>query len=364
MEFAQGTAFASAQAEALTPEQKMKVDVLAESIRVEDAQGILFYGVSAQRAISDHADSVLAQIRSRDSGGEEDILKNLIRDVQSLDVDGITSIPKCPLSRLFDSLNRKMRRFSARYEALSVDVERTTRGLEAARMRLIKDIALLDGMYERNLENLRALDLYILAGERKQTEIDETVLPALKRQADASGDPAIAQRYEDARQFADRFEKKLHDLRLSRAIALQAGPQLRIIQNSDQALAEKIQSAILNTIPLWKNQIVIALSLSRQKRALETQRQLSHATNAMMRQNATLIKENAADVAGASKRGISELMTLQKTHRDLIATLEEALEIHRDGRAGRMRAEEALSGLEANLKQALLDIRSGDETDR
>lgn len=183
------------------------------------------------------------------------------------------------------------------------------------------------------------------------------MLPGLKRQAEQSSDPALTQKYEDITQFASRFEKKIHDLKLSRMIALQTGPQLRMIQYNDQLLAEKIQSSILNTIPLWKNQIIIAISLSHQKNALKLQNQVTGATNALLRQNSELLHTTTIGIAKESQRGIAELETLQKTHRELISTIEETLQIQGEGRARRAQAEETLSGLEADLKKKLMQIR-------
>lgn len=357
MEEAQSAALAQSQPEGLTPEQLKKVRDLAGSIHIEDSQAVLQFGVDAQRRISDFSDSMLEQIRSKDSGEVTEVLISLMRDVRSLDVDSIAEQPKGFFARLFFSLKRRMRRFAARYDTLSVEIERTLRRLDAAKMRLLRDITLLDGMYAKNLEYMQALDLYILAGAQKLAEINDTLLTGLKRQAEQTGDPALAQKYEDMAQLANRFEKKLHDLKLSRMISMQTGPQLRIIQNNDQALAEKIQSSILNTIPLWKNQVIIAVSLSRQKSALKMQRQVSSATHELLTRNSKLLKENSIGIARESQQGIVELETLQKAHRELIATFEETLQIQEEGRTRRMRAEEALSSLEADLKQKLPQIR-------
>jgi uncharacterized protein YaaN involved in tellurite resistance len=239
-----------------------------------------------------------------------------------------------------------------------VQIEKIVAELEKARMNLLRDITLLDGMYARNLEFLQELDLYIAAGELKLVELREEVLPQLKSRAESSQDALEAQKLQDFQQFLARFEKKLHDLKLSRMVSIQTAPQLRLIQSNDQALVEKIQSSLLSTIPLWKNQIVIAISLFRQKKAVELQKEVSRTTNELLTRNIELLKQNSLEVARESERGIVELETLQKVNTDLISTIEETLKIHQEGREKRRLAEAELSRLEAELKARLIAAKA------
>jgi len=352
----QGEELALTEHGQLTPEQKSKVDELARAIDINDSQAIIQYGVAAQSNISNFSDSVLSQIKSKDSGYVGDILTELMLDVKSLEVDALTQSAGF-LGRLFGSMKTRLQKFIARYETLSVQIEKIVNELDSAKMRLLKDITLLDGMYDKNIEYLKDLDLYILAGSQKLEEINTVTIPGLKEEAEKSGDPALAQKFRDLTQLANRFEKKLHDLKLSRMISIQTAPQLRVIQNNDQLLVEKIQSSILNTIPLWKNQIVIAISLFRQQKALEMQKKVSDTTNELLTKNAELLKENSIGVAKESERGIVELKTLKKVHADLITTIEETLRIQAEGHTKRMQAETELVQLESDLKKKLIDLK-------
>lgn len=356
MQETQGGELAVIKPEQLSPEQKSKVNELAGAIDINDSQAIIQYGVAAQSNISNFSDNVLNQIKAKDSGYVGDILTELMLDVKSLDVDALAENAGF-LGKLFGSLKTKFQKFIAKYETLSVQIEKIVNELDSAKMRLLKDITLLDGMYEKNLEYLKDLDLYILAGSQKLDEINTVMIPKLKQEAEQSGDPVLAQKFKDLTQLANRFEKKLYDLKLSRMISIQTAPQLRIIQNNDQLLVEKIQSSILNTIPLWKNQIVIAISLFRQQKALEMQKKVSDTTNELLSKNAELLKENSLGVARESERGIVEIETLKKVHADLITTIEETLRIQSEGHTKRMQAETELVTLETDLKKKLTDLK-------
>ncbi|MGE5417151.1 MAG: toxic anion resistance protein, partial [Acidobacteriota bacterium] len=259
----------------LSEEKQKKVTEIIKTINVEDSQFVLQYGVGAQSQIATFADNILNQVRAKDAGYAGDVLTNLMLKVKDLDVDSLgddSFLSKIPLiGDLVDSAHR----FIARYEKMSTQIEQIVDELDKARMQLLKDVGVLDGLFERNLQYLQDLDLFIIAGSQKLKELQEQTLPALKEQADKSGDMLEAQKFSDLTQMINRFEKKLHDLKLSRTVAIQTLPQIRLIQNNDQALVEKIQSSILNTIPLWKNQIVIAISLFRQKKALELQKDVT-----------------------------------------------------------------------------------------
>ncbi len=340
----------------LTPEERTRVDELVREIDISDSQAIIQYGVAAQKSISNFSDSVLEQIKAKDAGHVGEILTDLMLDVKTLDVESLSGKSGF-FSKLFGTFKQKYQRFVARYETLSVQIEKIVNELDGARMQLLKDIVLLDGMYDKNLEYLKQLDLFIAAGTVKLTEVQNTVLPQMQAEAEQSGDPAQAQKFRDMSQMANRFEKKLYDLKLSRMISIQTAPQLRIIQNNDQLLVEKIQSSILNTIPLWKNQIVIAISLFRQQKALEMQRKVSDTTAELLEKNSQLLKENSLNIARESEKGIVELETLKKVHSDLISTLEETLRIQQEGHTHRMQAEAELGTLEGDLKKKLLQLK-------
>jgi len=224
-------------------------------------------------------------------------------------------------------------------------------------MQLLKDIALLDNMYEKNQEYLKNLDLYIAAGQIKLKELQEKTIPEMKAKADASNDPADAQKFQDLAMAVNRFEKKVHDMKLSRMIAIQTAPQVRMIQGSNQTLVEKIQTSILNTIPLWKNQIVIAITLFRQNKALKLQKEITKTTNDLLSKNAELLKQSSIDIAKETERGIVDIETLKKVNNDLITTIEETLKIQAEGRVKRAQAEKELIKLETDLKQKLTTVK-------
>jgi len=343
----------------LTPEQLVRVDDIKKQINIEDSQAIITFGVGAQRDISTFADNVLREVRTKDSGFVGNILTDLVIKVKDIDVDSIgekeSFFSKIPIiGRLVSSF----RKFIIRYEKLSVQIEKIIDELDKARMQMLRDITLLDTMYMKNLEYLQNLDLFIAAGQLKLQELQNTVAPQLKLKADETKDPADAQKYNDFMQFLNRFEKKLHDLKLSRMISIQAGPQLRLIQSGDQALVEKIQSSILNTIPLWKNQIVIAITLFRQRSALKLQKEVTETTNELLRKNSEMLKESTVGIAKETERGIVDIETLKKVNADLISTIEDVLKIQADGKAKRQMAETELVKIEQELKEKLLSVKA------
>jgi uncharacterized protein YaaN involved in tellurite resistance len=342
----------------LPPAELERAREIARQIKIEDSQAVLQYGTGAQSRIGGFADSLLAQIRSKDAGYAGDVLGDLVVRIKDLKVDSLAGKGLGAGGSFAGSLVRAVKRFLARYDRLSVQIEKIVAELEKARMNLLRDITLLDGMYARNLEFLQELDLYIAAGELKLVELREEVLPQLKSRAESSQDALEAQKLQDFQQFLARFEKKLHDLKLSRLVSIQTAPQLRLIQSNDQLLVEKIQSSLLATIPLWKNQIVIAISLFRQKKAVELQKEVSRTTNELLAKNIELLKDNSLEVARESERGIVELETLQKVNTDLISTIEETLKIHQEGREKRRLAEAELSRLEAELKARLIAAKA------
>ena len=343
----------------LTPEQLTRVDDIKKQINIEDSQAIITFGVGAQRDISTFADNVLQEVRTKDSGYVGNILTDLIIKVKETNVDSIGSkasvFSKIPI---IGNLVNSFKRFIIRYEKLSVQIEKIVDQLDKARMQMLRDLTLLDNMYVKNHEYLQNLDLFIAAGQSKLQELENTEAPKLKMKADETKDPSDAQKYNDFMQFLNRFEKKLYDLKLSRMVSIQAGPQIRLIQNGDQVLVEKIQSSILNTIPLWKNQIVIAITLFRQKSALELQKEVTDTTNELLRKNSEMLKDSTLQIAKESERGIVEIDTLKKVNSDLISTLEDTLKIQADGKAKRQMAETELSKIEQELKEKLLSVKA------
>ena len=342
-----------ARVETLTPEQRARVEELKNSIDLMDSQTAIQYGIGAQRNISSFSDNILNQVRSKDSGYVGELMSELVLTVKDVGVDQLDDgiLDKIPFLK---SASRAVKKFMQRYEKLEVQIDHIEQQLEQARMQMLKDITMFDGLYEKNLEYFQELEIYIAAGEEKLKELREITLPRLHAEASAKGDPMSAQAVRDFEDTVNRFEKKIHDLKLSKTIAIQTAPQIRLIQNNDKMLVDKIQTAALSTIPLWKSQIVIALGLHRQESVLKMQRSVSDATNTLLTKNAELLKQNSVDVARESERGIVDLQTLKKVNADLISTIEETIKVQQEGRIARQNAEAELAGIEEQLKHTLL----------
>ena len=341
--------------ERLDAELQPKAQELAQSIDLTDSQLVVQYGVGAQSEISKFADTILTEVRNKDSGYVGDVLTGLIGTIKAVDIDGLSSEPGA-IGKLFGGLKRRIQKFMARYETLATQIDAIIQQLEDARMQLLKDVALMDKLYGKNVQYLGELDVHIAAGKLSLDEFRSTALPQMQAKVEAANDAALAQQLQDLHQLANRFEKKLYDMQLSRMIAIQTGPQIRLIQNNSQTLVEKIQSSVLTTIPLWKNQIVIAISLFRQKSALELQRRVSDTTNELLQKNSAMLKQVSGGVARESERGIVEIETLRKVNGDLIGTIEETLSIQAEGRRTRAEAERELAKMEDELKTRLKTI--------
>lgn len=341
----------------LTPEEQTKIEEIRRSIDLRDPNAVHQFGSAVQSQLSEFSDKVLDEVRGKDTGHIGDMLSGLMGKVRELDVDSLSG--GSFLSRLpfVGSWLDKARGFMDRYQTLSVQIMKIVGELERAKGGLLKDVGLMDGLFERDVQYLQEINLYILAGETRLGELIDSELPALKAESESSADPVKAQDYRDMAQLAGRLEKKLHDLRLSRAIALQAAPQIRLVQNNNRELAEKIQSSILNTIPLWKNQMVVALSLLRQRQALDLQRQVSTTTKELLEKNAEMLKDASIAAAEEAERGIVDIETLKKVNADLISTLEETIRIHREGKARRAAAADELVKIEDSLREKLIDIK-------
>jgi uncharacterized protein YaaN involved in tellurite resistance len=341
----------------LSPEEMNRVTEIKNSINLEDSQAIITYGVGAQRDISTFSDTILSEVRNKDSDYVGKIMSDLLMNIKGVDVNSIGKEGNF-ITRFFSNFFNSVKRFIMRYEKLSVQIEKITDELDQARMQMLKDITLLDNMYTKNAEYYKNLNLFIAAGQIKLTELNTTILPALKAKAEETKSAEDAQKYNDFTQFLNRFEKKIYDLKLSRMISIQTSPQIRLIQNGDQALVEKIQSSILNTIPLWKNQMVIAITLLRQKKSLELQKQVTKTTNDLLTKNSEMLKDSSIEIAKESEKGIVEIETLKKVNSDLISTIEETLKIQADGKQKRIQAEGELQKIETDLKAKLVSLKN------
>ena len=345
--------------EHLTPEEQQKVAAIRDSIDLMNSQTSLQFGIQAQRNIAEFSDSILTNIRSKDSGYVGDLLNTLVTQVKGLESDDGSFLQKIPLiSSLVSSSKNKL----AAYEIVSVQVDALQGELDKARTMMLKDIVLFDTLYDKNLAYFKELQLYIQAGEEKLQELQTITLPKLRTQAAQSQDPMAAQVVSDFENAVSRFEKKIYDLKLSKTIAIQTAPQIRLIQNNDKVLVEKVQSAIYQTIPLWKNQMVIALGLSRQRQVLDMQRNVTNATNELLQKNAEMLKQNTLETATENERGIVDIETLKKVNDNLITTIEETIKIQQEGRAKRQAAEAELVQIEERLKQTLLQHMNRPQT--
>ena len=340
------------QVETLTPEERKKVDDIKESINLMDSTLPLSYGSTAQKDIADFSDSILASVRTKDSGAVGELLNDLVTRVRGFEpADEKGFLRKLPV---IGALVNKTENLMEGYTKLSTQVDRIQSSLEKSKMSMLKDVAMFDGLYEKNLAYFKSLQLYIQAGEEKLQEMKTVTLPKLRQQAAASNDPMAVQVVNDFENSVERFEKKVHDLKISKTLAIQTAPQIRLIQNNDKVLIDRVQTAIYNTIPLWKNQMVIALGLQRQQQVLGMQRAVNDTTNELLKRNAALLKQNTIETAKENERSIVDIETVQKVNDDLITTIEETMRIQQEGRAKRQAAEQELVQIEERLKQALL----------
>ena len=332
-----------------SPVDLEKARQIAKTIQFKDSNALVQYGVGAQANISSFATTVLQSVRVKDSGQVGESLTDLMFKIKDAGVGDLTS----GKTGWFQSLADKAKRFMAKYEKLEDQIDKIVRELNNSRMVLLKDITMLDQLYAKNLEYLHDLDLFLAAGQIKLDELNANDVPQLQAKAQQTGDPVDAQNLNDLQQFIHRFEKKLYDMKLSRIIAIQTAPQIRMIQSNDQTLAEKVQSSIVTTIPLWKNQIIIAITLMNQKRAVMVQKAVDDATNDLLIKNSELLKQNSIEVATANERGIVEIETLKTTNANLLSTIDEVLRIQQEGKQKRVQAQAELAQIEADLKAKL-----------
>ena len=338
----------------LTPEEQKVVDDFAEKIDITSSALVMQYGSGAQKKIANFSDTALANVRTKDLGEVGDEIANLVVELKSFDAGeeekGFLGFFKKQANRL-DGMK-------ARYDKAEVNVNKIASSLEGHQVQLMKDIVMLDKLYETNLAYHKELSMYILAGKKRLKRERETTLEELKAKAQRSGLPEDAQAANDLANMCNRFEKKLHDLELTRMVSIQMSPQVRLIQNNDSLMAEKIQSTIVNTIPLWKSQMVLALGVAHSADAVRAQREVTDMTNELLRKNAEKLKMSTIETARESERGIVDMETLRQTHQSLISTLDEVVKIQEEGKTRRREAEQELGRLENELKQKLLDIRA------
>jgi uncharacterized protein YaaN involved in tellurite resistance len=343
--------------ELLSDEEKKAIDEFCAKVDVTDSAQILQYGSSAQNKISTFSDSVLQNVKTKNTGEVGDLLADLVTQVKEFDTDVPSTLNPKGLSAIFFNAKKQIEKMVAKYSKVESNIAKIEKQLETQKIKMLKDITVFDTMYEKNLEYFKDLSLYIIAGERKLDELRNVTLPELQKIAEESGEQADAQKVNDMVSMINRFEKKIYDLKTTRIISIQMAPQIRLIQNNDSELVEKIQSSLINTIPLWKNQIVIALGLANSKSALNVQKAVTDTTNDMLKKNSEMLKQGTIEIAEESEKAIVNVETLQQTNKDIIETLDKVLEIHENGRIKRVEAEKELVNIENELKQKMLEIK-------
>lgn len=338
-------------------EDKQKIETISQQIKPLDHEVLLQFGTNLQQSMSQFSHQMLDEVQSKDMGPVGDSLNQLMGKLKSVNPNDLDPNKQSKLKRLFRRTKASINEVFSRMQSVSSQIDRITVQLDKHKGNLTKDVELLDGLYDQNKKYFDDVTLYIAAAQRKKQQIQSETIPELQDKAQHSGNQMDIQAVADMEQFVDRLEKRIYDLQLSRQIAIQTAPQIRMIQNVNQALAEKIQSSILTSIPLWKNQMAIALTLMRQRNAVSAQRAVTDTTNDLLTQNASMLKQNAIETATENERGIVDIETLKTTQSDIIETIEQTLQIQQDGRQKRQAAEKELNGLEQDLKQHLLSMR-------
>ena len=336
----------------LTPEEQKMVNDFAAKIDIENTNQILQYGAGTQKKMADFSDTALENVKTQDLGEIGELISNVVGELKDFDVQ-----EEGKFFGFFRKQTSKMENLKNKYDKAQANVEKITDSLQQHQVRLMKDSAMLDKMYEQNLNYFKELTMYILAGKKKLEETRNGKLAEMKNKAALSGLPEDAQAARDLDEKCSRFEKKLHDLELTRTIAMQTAPQIRLIQNNDTVMVEKIQTTIVNTIPLWKSQMVLALGIAHSAEAAQAQRQVTDITNELLRKNAETLHMATVETAKESERGVVDLETLQKTNADLIQTLDDVMRIQMEGRQKRQAAEMEMHRMEEELKRKLLEIR-------
>ncbi len=338
----------------LTEAEKKAIEDFISKVDVTNPDHVLLFGADAQKRIADFSQTALDAVKTQETGAVGNMLVNLVAELKGFKKD--TEEPK-GLSRLFSKAEDKIIRMQARYNKVSVNVENIASSLEGYQAQLLKDVAMFDRLYDQNSDYFHQLTLYIIAGDKKLRQIRETELKELMDKAAASGDAMDAQKANDLAAQCDRFEKKLYDLKLTRQVAIQMAPQIRLLQNNDSLLVERIQSTLSNTLPLWKSQMVLALGMHHSQEALKAQTAVTDMTNDLLKQNAQALKIGTIQTAKEAERGIIDIETLIQTNQDLIDTINDVMDIQAQGHAKRIEAEKTLYSMEAELKKKLLSTR-------
>lgn len=338
----------------LSDEEKKMVDEFVDKIDINNSNSILQYGVGAQKKIADFSETALNNVKTKDLGEIGDMLSNVVCELKNFE----SSEEKKGFLGLFKKGTEKISQMKTKYQKVEGNINKICSMLEAHQIQLLKDIAMLDKMYEINKVYFKELSMYILAGKKKLAKLQKEELPILVNRAQASGLPEDAQATNDFVSLCNRFEKKIHDLELTRMISLQMAPQIRLVQNNDSLMSEKIQSTIVNTIPLWKSQIVLALGVAHSSNAAKVQNEVTNMTNELLRKNAETLKMSTIETAKESERGIVDIETLRMTNESLISTLDEVLKIQIEGRQKRKEAEAELQNIEEKLKEKLLTLKN------
>ena len=336
----------------LTEEERKTVDAFSRQIDISNPQHVMLYGADAQKKVSDFADTVLADVKNKDSGSVGDMMTKLIGELKSF--ESSTEKPK-GIRGWFFSAEKYVAQIRARYDSVAQNVENIAGTLENHQVQLLKDVSMLNHLYDMNIQYFRELTMYILAGEKRLEAFRAKEVAEAKQHAQQTGDAMDAQKASDLDAAADRFEKKLHDLKLTRQISMQMAPQIRLLQNNNALLIERIQSTLVNTLPLWKNQMVLAIGMEHSRQAMQAQRSVTDMTNDLLKKNAETLKMGTVETAKEAERGIIDIDTLVKTNQSLIDTMNEVVRIQAEGRQKRVEAEKALVRMEDELKQRLIN---------
>lgn len=339
----------------LLPEEKLAIDEFVQKIDVTNTNQILQFGASAQSNISKFSDTVLEEVKTKNTGEVGDLLAGLVTEIKEF--DNVTGEEPKGIFKIFSSAKSQLTKIVSKYNKVEKNIDVIEKTLEAHKLQMMKDITTLDTMYDKNLEYFKDLSLYIIAGEKKIKELKEITLPELQQKASQTNDQIDVQAVNDMANTIERFERKLYDLKTTRIISIQMAPQIRLLQNNDSELINKIQSSLINTIPLWKNQIVIALGLTNAKAALKSQQAVTNLTNEMLKKNSENLKQGTIEVAQEAQKAIVDVETLKKTNSDIIETLDKMIEIHQNGKQKRIAAEVELTKIEGELKNKLLEIK-------
>lgn len=348
---------AKKQTVSFSPEERKKIEELKSQIDITDSQMLMQYGTGAKQNIADFSENILSNVRSKDSGEIGALMTDLVAKVKGLDFESLQQ--EKGLMGLIKKGEARLKRFMGQFEKLNVQIDSIEGRLDEARMGMLKDIGMFDTLYQKNLEYFKQLQLYITAGEEKIAKMRNVTLPGLQKEAALSDDPMNAQLIKDFEDTVNQFEKKVHDLKISKTIAIQTAPQIKLIQNNDKLLADKIQTAVQDTIPLWKSQMVMALGLYKQQETLKLQRDITDAANELLLKNSEKLKQNTVDTARESERGVVDIETLKKVNENLISTIKETVQIQKEGHEKRVAAEAELVKIEGEIRSTLLEQQNG-----